>query len=462
MKPALVAVLGLLLASHAAHANVEIGGIAGAHVFSDTNGLGVNSHPHADSEKNSSLFGLRLGFYFNDLLGIEAEGGVVPSEPRSMVFDIWNASYRGHVIAQFRAADASNLFVPFVLAGGGAMELVYSKNEVIMHKDRDGMVYVGGGVKYRAPNNWGIRGDVRLIVVPSSAGGQTLDFEGLLAIYREYGRKAAPKKIEAVVIEKKEDVDPDHDGILGPADKCPTEAEDKDGFEDDDGCPDPDNDKDGIPDAADKCPNEAEDKDGFQDEDGCPDPDNDGDGIPDAADKCVDQPETKNGFEDEDGCPDEVPAKLAAFTGAIQGINFKLGSAELAPESSKVLDKAIAVLAEFKGIHLEIQGHTDDQAPGKGAKFPSNEALSQARAESVKAYFVKKGIEDARLVAKGYGDTVPLDDPKVLKGAALNAARAKNRRVEFKLLANTPTPVAPVAPIAPPTPAPTAPAPAKP
>src|SRR4051812_31872357 len=58
----------------AAHANVEVGGVAGAHVFSDTNALGVakstESHP-ADSEKNSALFGVRFGFYFNEMLGIE-------------------------------------------------------------------------------------------------------------------------------------------------------------------------------------------------------------------------------------------------------------------------------------------------------------------------------------------------------------------------------------------------------
>src|SRR5581483_3594360 len=47
-----------------------------------------------------------------------------------------------------------------------------------------------------------------------------------------------------------------------------------------------DTDGDGIPDAVDACPNEPEDKDGFEDEDGCPDPDNDGDGIPDKLDKC--------------------------------------------------------------------------------------------------------------------------------------------------------------------------------
>ena len=86
--------------------------------------------------------------------------------------------------------------------------------------------------------------------------------------------------------------------------QVPDEPEDKDGFQDDDGCPEPDNDNDGIPDAADKCPNEAEDRDGFEDDDGCPDQDNDGDGIADADDKCPNEPETVNGFEDDDGCPD--------------------------------------------------------------------------------------------------------------------------------------------------------------
>jgi outer membrane protein OmpA-like peptidoglycan-associated protein len=99
--------------------------------------------------------------------------------------------------------------------------------------------------------------------------------------------------------------DRDGDGIPDHLDKCPTQPEDKDGFQDEDGCPDPDNDGDGIPDHLDKCPNQPEDKDGFQDEDGCPDPDNDGDGIPDLHDACPFEPETKNGYKDEDGCPDE-------------------------------------------------------------------------------------------------------------------------------------------------------------
>ncbi|MSP61610.1 MAG: OmpA family protein [Myxococcales bacterium] len=98
--------------------------------------------------------------------------------------------------------------------------------------------------------------------------------------------------------------DSDGDGVPNESDKCPLVKEDKDGFEDGDGCPDPDNDQDGVPDGEDRCPNQAEDRDKFQDDDGCPDPDNDKDGIVDLRDRCPNQPEDKDGIEDDDGCPD--------------------------------------------------------------------------------------------------------------------------------------------------------------
>ncbi len=65
-----------------------------------------------------------------------------------------------------------------------------------------------------------------------------------------------------------------------------------------------DADGDGIADDADDCPEMAEDFDGFEDDDGCPDEDNDSDGIPDTEDQCPNQPETMNGIKDDDGCPD--------------------------------------------------------------------------------------------------------------------------------------------------------------
>jgi OOP family OmpA-OmpF porin len=226
------------------------------------------------------------------------------------------------------------------------------------------------------------------------------------------------------------------------------EPEDKDSFEDEDGCPEADNDKDGIPDAADKCANDPEDKDSFQDEDGCPDPDNDGDGVLDAADKCIDQPETKNGYQDEDGCPDEIPQKVKQFTGAIQGINFKTGSADLLPTSNKTLDKAVAVLKEYADLKLQIEGHTDDVPlkPKKGSPFQDNKSLSQGRAETVRKYFIDKGIEEGRITAIGFGPDKPAVDPTGLKGGKLTAARAKNRRVEFTLVSSLTAPAPAPAP----------------
>jgi len=102
--------------------------------------------------------------------------------------------------------------------------------------------------------------------------------------------------------------EPDNDGdaLLDAQDKCPNAAEDVDQFEDEDGCPEEDNDKDGVPDLNDPCPNAAEDGAGIRPKDGCPSTveDTDGDGVVDAKDKCADEPEDRDGFEDTDGCPD--------------------------------------------------------------------------------------------------------------------------------------------------------------
>lgn len=119
------------------------------------------------------------------------------------------------------------------------------------------------------------------------------------------GLGAARARVVLGVLYSVESRDRDGDGINDDADACPTDPEDRDGFEDGDGCPDLDNDQDTIPDAQDKCPDKAEDFDGFEDQDGCPEPDNDKDGIPDVSDRCPGEPENMNGFLDEDGCPDE-------------------------------------------------------------------------------------------------------------------------------------------------------------
>ncbi|MEO7091902.1 MAG: OmpA family protein, partial [Polyangiales bacterium] len=110
--------------------------------------------------------------------------------------------------------------------------------------------------------------------------------------------------------------DTDADGVLDRDDRCEGAREDRDGFEDLDGCPDVDDDKDGILDVNDRCKDEPESRNGLEDDDGCPEPDADDDGIRDDRDQCKGKPEDRNGYQDDDGCPEggapPLPSVLCA------------------------------------------------------------------------------------------------------------------------------------------------------
>ena len=211
------------------------------------------------------------------------------------------------------------------------------------------------------------------------------------------------------------DGDRDNDGIVDSRDVCPDLAEDQDGFQDDDGCPDFDNDNDGIQDGKDKCPSEPEDKDGFEDSDGCPDTDNDKDGVPDARDNCPDVAGDPN----KNGCPFKAPAKLEDNF-ILDGVNFRTGSAELTEDSYTKLDDVYEQLAKYSDRKYEIAGHTDNTASDK-----INIKLSLDRANAVREYLINRGVEGGRLVGKGYGSSRPKADNKTAAG------RSINRRIEF-------------------------------
>lgn len=176
----------------------------------------------------------------------------------------------------------------------------------------------------RTPYNYYAQVDkTNLAVDPgyvSSGGpfGEAEFFAGGAAILKGKGKDGRDIGLisEAEMIQRGQDAD--NDGVPDDKDKCVSIPEDKDGFQDDDGCPDFDNDNDGLYDSQDKCPDQAEDMDGFDDKDGCPDPDNDKDGIPDASDVCPNNAETVNGYKDNDGCPDEVPKGGEVETGQAQ------------------------------------------------------------------------------------------------------------------------------------------------
>jgi uncharacterized repeat protein (TIGR01451 family) len=222
--------------------------------------------------------------------------------------------------------------------------------------------------------------------------------------------------------------DNDQDGLPDTKDKCPLKPEDKDGFEDEDGCSDPDNDQDGILDGQDKCPLKPEDKDGFQDTDGCPDPDNDRDGLLDGEDKCPLEPEVINGVEDTDGCPDKGESKVQVQGKRIlilEKVHFATNKDVVLPRSFPLLQQVAAVLKANPEVKkVRIEGHTDDR--GNDA---FNMDLSQRRANNVRKYLVEQaGIAPERLEAVGYGETQPVDTNKTAAG------RENNRRVIFTIL----------------------------
>lgn len=279
-------------------------------------------------------------------------------------------------------------------------------------------------------------------------------------------------------------LDVDKDGIPDANDRCPYEPETANGYRDEDGCPDElptlpdlrpaapaaesedlapttpatgtasiaantrtsaeqasagqaplsattgalvtDRDGDGIPDSEDRCPVSPEDRDQFEDEDGCPELDNDDDGIVDVADLCPLEAETKNGQFDDDGCPERPGARIAITRDQLvlsEPVRYRAASAVLDTRSLPLLRELAKTLREHPGFVIEIQGHTDDV----GGK-QQNLRLSQARADAVRTFLQKNGIAKARLSARGYGATRPVESNRTPVG------RSRNRRVELWLI----------------------------
>lgn len=107
---------------------------------------------------------------------------------------------------------------------------------------------------------------------------------------------------------------------------------------------------------------------------------------------------------------------------------FTTGQSELKPGAANNLSKLLAFLREHSESHLTIEGHTDS-----AGNEPYNLALSQRRAEAVKAYLVSQGIDASRVDAVGRGEDYPVADN------TSPAGRQLNRRVEV-IIADTAEP----------------------
>jgi outer membrane protein OmpA-like peptidoglycan-associated protein len=122
--------------------------------------------------------------------------------------------------------------------------------------------------------------------------------------------------------------------------------------------------------------------------------------------------------------PFKVNVKFeAARTYTLDNVHFDFGKATLRPESFAELEELVSYLKNKDEIRIEIAGHTDNV--GQDA---DNLKLSQQRADAIRNYVLKKGIQPARIIAKGYGAAEPVADNDTDEGRQLN------RRTEVRIL----------------------------
>jgi len=368
-----VVVLALLCAGTAyGDPYVEGSAFFGVADFGSQIALGGSLAPE-QRPQTSPMFGARLTAILVRTvvfdLGVEPELELTPSwtgygfdGPRDSYFaPVFG--YRGSLLLRMRVPRAVRFHA---LAGLGGATVV-SKSPY-MSTDTDPVLYYGVGATLALGENWEMRLDVRQGFMPARAGGSTAIYEAMAGIGLRFGAVPAAKRTE------------EHPPLAivtpPPVVEVPPPP-----------APDPDRDGDGIPDRLDHCPEQAEDKDNFEDADGCPDLDNDTDGIPDAKDKCPNEPETRNGYQDEDGCPDQLPAALVAAFDTAGGVRFEANRARLSDAAKGVLVKVVTQLHANPTLHVIVIGHPD--AKGDPAK---SSTLAQKRADAVKWYLVEMGI----------------------------------------------------------------------
>nr|MBP6732595.1 OmpA family protein [Chitinophagales bacterium] len=202
--------------------------------------------------------------------------------------------------------------------------------------------------------------------------------------------------------------DRDGDGTPDKTDLCPDIPGDKEHF----GCPDTDG--DGVYDNEDKCIQTAGPKENL----GCPWPDKDGDGVFDKDDACP----TIVGVPENKGCPKLAKKELETIKFAFENLEFETGKDIIRKSSYPSLNALGDLLKKKSNYGLRIEGHTDNVGSDE-----KNLILSQKRADAVKTYLSKRGVDAKVLETYGYGESKPVDSNETPQG------RQKNRRVEMNI-----------------------------
>ena len=146
--------------------------------------------------------------------------------------------------------------------------------------------------------------------------------------------------------------------------------------------------------------------------------DTDGDGVPDALDRCPGS--ARGAVVDSSGCPREAAAPAER---QFDDVLFEFDRSEITAAGQTILDGAAEVVnaGAYKNLRVNVAGHTDEIG-SEGY----NQALSERRANAVRSYLVKKGVDASRIHTFAYGESTP----KASNGT--DEGRAQNRRAEIK------------------------------
>ena len=335
-------------------------------------------------------------WYFEGMTGYSSMGAysITTNPPSPDDISIWE----GSVNALFSLGPETRLN-PYLIGGIGFM----STTSNFARAENSTLINLGAGVLWQFGNS---PVSLRLEYRGRFEVFNTLTYTDQMAslgVQWAFGREKAALPVPPPEV----DGDDDGDRVLNSRDECPdTPAGQIVGAN---GCP-RDTDEDGVIDSLDQCPYTV--KGVRVDENGC-EFDSDGDNVVDRRDAC---PNTTPGVPvDTNGC--EIRAVID-----LPSVNFHNNSDRLVDGVEAELNAAAATLRLNKNLNVEVAGYTDSSGSAT-----HNLGLSDRRANTVRDYLIKLGVDPEMLDARGYGEADPIADN------ATAAGRDRNRRVELHI-----------------------------
>lgn len=397
--------VGLVAPRAAAAEPVQLGAFFGPRFFSDDSEMGKTDE-FRTTLQTAVTFGPRLAKPLFPWFVPELEIPMAVATTHDLDVSVFWIEPRAHARFVWPLSSVR----PFAVLGAGAPMTASSKRR-LYGSDISWEGYGGIGAQFSPGRGLSFRLDLRVGVTDGFQGENgegtpvAVEVEASAGLFFELeGRRPKIRRDKEKLVKAPDDQDGDH--FTDDVDRCPDRAEDEDGFEDKDGCPDIDNDLDRVLDIADSCPSVAE---------------------------------TFNGFEDDDGCEDTIPGDLNGVLGTIEGLLYNPGSTDVPSTASGALDKIATVLQKYPATRIVVVGHTDDreaeieaiegEPPEETAQRQADALveLGRERAAAVEAALVDRGIPGVRTDAAGKGGEDPVSENDKPRG------RLRNRRVELKL-----------------------------